>query len=157
MSGFSSSILPALTNSPTAIVNGFSSGSPNGVVMAANGCLETLSGALTANTLATILNLSTGGVIERLALYTKDATARTLRLQVTIDGVIVFDSTSASISTSAMGIIAIGVVVLSETTGSVYAFYPGAPVPYNSSCVVKIASSLSETDKIALLSSYRTC
>lgn len=156
MSGIASSMSSAAVLPAAAIVNGFSSGSPTSVVMSANGCKEILSGALTANTLATVLSVTGGGVIDRLALYTKDATARTLRLQVILDGVTAFDSTSASTSTSAAGIIAIGVVALSESAGSVYAFTTGPSISFNASCVIKVASSLSETDKIAALISYRT-
>lgn len=156
MSGIASSMSSAAVMPARAIVNGFSSGSPTSVVMAANGCKEILSGALTAATLATVLSVTGGGAIDRLALYTKDATARTLRLQVVLDGVTAFDSTSASTSTSAAGIIAIGTVVLAESAGSVYSFMTGPVISFNSSCVIKVASDLTETDKIAVLISYRT-
>ena len=156
MSGIASSMSNAAEKAAASIVNGFSSGGPTSVVMAANGCKEILSGALSAGVLATVLSVTGGGVIDRLALYTKDATARTLRLQVVLDGVTAFDSTSASTSTTAAGIIAIGTVVLAEAAGSIYSFMTGAAISFNSSCVIKVASDLTETDKIAVLISYRT-
>ena len=138
--------------SPAAIVNYFSTTgwSQYPVITGANGTIkEILSGALTANTLATLLTLTGSGIISIASIYTKDATARTLRLQMIIDGVTVFDSTSASISISGQGGYAIGYV--SGSNGHV-----GEKVPFNTSLVMKIASSLTETDKVAIGVKYWT-
>lgn len=132
----------------TAIVNYYSAGGVNSGQDLSNGIAsntrETLSGALTAATLLTLHNLTGRGRLNELTLYTKDATARTVRLQLTIDGLVVFDATSSSIATPGYGIVALGGGIVSAQ--GLMAFQP---VLWNTSCVIKVASSLTETNKIA--------
>lgn len=108
---------------------------------------EVLSGALTANTLATVLSLTGPGEVPLLTSYTKDATVRTVRTVVIVDGVTVFDSTSASI-----GVANRGAIVAGELAGTSGAYYvtQGNPIRFSVSLVVQQASNLTETDKIAL-------
>ena len=108
---------------------------------------EVLSGALTANTLATVLSLTGPGEVPLLTSYTKDATVRTVRTVVIVDGVTVFDSTSASIGTANRGAIVAGEVA--GTSGAHYVTQ-GNPIRFSVSLVVQQASNLTETDKIAL-------
>jgi len=115
------------------------------------GAKHILSGALTANTLATVLSITGAGVIGYLSISSIDATARTLRLQVTIDGVVAYDYTSASISSASAGIGVIGGTAQGAVTPSESA------IPFNSSLVIKVASNNSETDKIGIGVKYRTC
>jgi len=133
---------------PITIVNKFSStAAPQNVTNVAVSAKTYQSGALTANTLATATGLGqvTGsGKIKLLCLYTNDATARTLRLKVTIDGTSVFDSTSSSVSSSIYGVFAVG---FADASGTV--FHEDG-IYFNSSFKIEIASSLSETDKIAV-------
>lgn len=104
-----------------------------------------LSGALTATTLVAALSLTGPGSCKFLSVLAIDTTSRTMRLKLTIDGVVVFDSTSAAITIASSGLVAIGGM---------------SSVPYiedvrfNSSFLAEIASSLSETDKIALNTIY---
>lgn len=106
------------------------------------------SGALTSGVLSTVLSIIGPGQCPLLAMSTADATARTLRMQVICDGVTVFDSTSASITSAARG----GIVAGScDSSGRVV---DGTPIYWNSSFVVKIASSLTETDKINVAYRY---
>lgn len=133
------------------ITNGFSAGgtSMSGLAASvsindANCAKETLSGALTANTLATVLTLTGAGHVPYLAAYAKDATSRTVRMQVIVDGVTVFDATSNAITGSGTGILAAGQLG-QEATG-----IQSTPIRFNSTCVVKVASSLTETDKVAI-------
>ena len=107
---------------------------------------EVLSGALTANTLATVLSLTGPGEVPLLTSYTKDTTARTVRTVVIVDGVTVFDFTSASIGVPKRGAIVAGQVA---GGGSSYVTQ-GNPIRFSVSLVVQQASSLTETDKIAL-------
>lgn len=139
------------SRSPVSIVNAISTnGWSETIISAPQGVKEILSGALTAATLATLLTVTGQGILNIAAIYNKDATARTLRLQIVIDGVTVFDSTSASIATAGgRGGVAVGYV-----SGSVLA--GGAAVPFNTSLVIKAASSLTETDKIAIGVAYIT-
>jgi hypothetical protein len=150
LSQFAGGALP-----PKNIVNAYST---NGYTLGANdrsdaialslGAKSITSGALTAATLATVLSVTGSGVIDYLSVWKMDATSRTVRVQVTIDGVICFDSTSAAGATAATGPTVLG----SSQTGS-YAF---EPVPFKQSLVVKIASSLTETDKLSIGYKYWT-
>ena len=132
----------------TSIVNFHSSGgtsAANVQVTANSGAREVLSGALTANTLGTLLSVTGPGRCPQLSAYAKNTTARTIRLVVDVDGVTVFDATSASISTANTGLFAAG----SATSGSA-PLNPGEPIVFTSSFVVRVASSLSETDAVAI-------
>lgn len=117
----------------------------NGDIDAASTVLgkEVLSGALTANTLATVLSLTGPGEVPLLTSYTKDGTARTVRTVVIVDGVTVFDFTSASIGVPNRGAIVAGQVAGGGIT-------QGNPIRFSVSLVVQQASNLTETDKIAL-------
>lgn len=129
----------------TSVVNLHSSGGGSTIIGSASTSFsgkEVLSGALTANTLATALSVSGGGAVPVLVAYTKDATARTVRLKVTADGVSIFDATSASLSNADRGIYAAGQGSNPVTQGE--------PIVFNSSLTVEIASSLTETDKVAI-------
>jgi len=100
-----------------------------------------ISGALTANTLVDLINESgSAGEISHLALKTNDATARTIRVVVTIDGTVIFDRTSASVSTDNAGIFLAG----QKNSGSTIAL---PPIKYTNSKRVQYASSLTETGK----------
>lgn len=111
---------------------------------------KTLSGALTANTLKTMLNLAGEGTLLFLGMTAVDATSRTMRMKITIDSVVVFDSTSAANTTAGAGFTAVGTVA-SPSTGSNAVL---GEVPFRATCVVEIASSLTEIDKINFFDSY---
>jgi len=104
--------------------------------------VSTLSGALTAATLKTMLNVTgSGGVMPFLSVATVDATARTMRIVVTVDGVAVFDRTSASFSAFPRGALLAGVPASSNA-------YTLEPIRWTTSLKIEIASSLTETDKL---------
>jgi len=105
---------------------------------------EVLSGALTANTLATVLSLTGPGEVPLLTSYTKDGTVRTVRTVVIVDGVTVFDFTSASI-----GVPNRGAIVAGQVAGGP-GVTQGNPIRFSVSLVVQQASNLTETDKLAL-------
>ena len=151
MSNLNQFLSGVTSRSPASLVNYISTTGWNGIaILNTRGDVKAiLSGALTANTLATLLTVTGGGVVNLLTIKTVDATARTLRIQVVVDGATVLDSTSASISLGDQGGIAIG--------GAVGVGYQVSDeVPFNTSFVVKVASSLTETDKIAIGVKYRT-
>lgn len=132
----------------TSVVNAHSSGGTTSGIQiaatAANGMKSVLSGALTSGALATVLSVTGAGAVPALTAYTADATARTVRLKVTVDGVVVFDATSSSITTASHGIFAAGFVGGSNT------FQQGEPIQFSASLTVEVASSLTETDKISV-------
>ena len=138
-----------------SIVNYFSSGgastgSINIASAATNGNKETLSGALTANTLATLVSLTGRGRVNSITAYTKDTTSRTIRCQIIVDGTTVFDATSSAIVTTGAGMVPIGTI---DGNGAIQQY---GQIVYYTSFVVKVASSLSETDKVAVGSNYET-
>ncbi|WP_457321629.1 hypothetical protein [Roseateles sp. P5_E11] len=134
----------------TSITNAYSGGgvaSANPVAASVNSNMgkEVLSGALTANALATILSVTGSGEIPFLTAYTKDATSRTVRLKVTVDGTSVFDATSAATTT-----VGAGIVVVGEIATASFPVQAGLPLRFNASLLIQIASSVSETDKVAI-------
>lgn len=139
---------------PTSIVRLSSGAAPTGMALIAGygGEKVTLSGALTANTLKTMLNISGAGVLKACAVQALDTTSRTLRLKITIDGVAAFDpGASAANTTANSAIVGVGGITTYNSTNFMLAF---ERIPFNTSCLVEIASSLSETDKLALLYAY---
>ena len=133
----------------TSIVNFYSSGGVSSGSALSSGTASNsrsvLSGALTANALKTLLTVTGGGEVPLLFVSTQDATSRTLRVRVTVDGAVVFDATSSAIAASNQGTVVMGQPV---STSYLAAVSPG--IRFNSSLVVEAASSLSETDKVLL-------
>ncbi len=149
------SVNPVNARTPLAIINQFSSGASataSNAMQGQGGPKAVLSGALTANILVTSLNISGAGSLFFLGVSTQDTTSRTIRAKLTLDGVVVFDATSSAISTTADGIILVGTVLV-NASGLGFCY---GNIPFQNSCVLQIASSLSETNKIATLYSYAT-
>ena len=109
------------------------------------------SGALTANTLVTVLSLTGQGVVLFAGCGSVDATSRTHRFKLTIDGVVVYDATTAAATAIYKGILVIGIMNL----GSVYLLPVPDAVPFNSSFLLEYASSVSETAKTLFNYMYR--
>ena len=130
-----------------SIVNGFSSGGVSTTAVNAqaptNNAREVLSGALTAATLKDIVSITTGGQIDFISAYSKNATSRTIRLVVILDGTTVFDATTGAVAATSSGIVAVG---QNPSSGWVKA----SPIRFNASCVIRVASSLTETDNVAV-------
>ena len=133
---------------PQTLVNGFSDGLWL-IPIPRSPAKGIPSGALTAGTLKTVLSITGPGAVNYLAINKIDATSRTVRLKVTIDGIAVFDVTSAANTTANNGLIAVGSVV--DTT-----WLQLGEVTFNASLLVEIASSLSETDKLNIFTIYET-
>jgi hypothetical protein len=131
-----------------SIVNFCSSGATSLASINGNGATncarEVLSGALTAATLKDIVSITGGGSISYLSAYAKNATSRTVRLVVVLDGVTVFDATSSAVTANGSGLMAVGTGAGSST------YIQAAPIRWNSSCVIRVASSLTETDNVAV-------
>ena len=129
------------------VVNAFSTAGAAPIAIAGGTGLfnakNVATGALTANTLANLLTLTGSGRCSMAAVASVDATARTHRLQIIVDGSVAFDATSASTAAGGSGIFAAGATVSS-------ALIPGDPIYFNSSFSINYASSLSETGKTNL-------
>ena len=132
---------------PKVIINAYSTNGFTPLAVSAAGAKAILSGAVTAGTLKTILSLTGQGAIDFLSFSAFDITSRTVRCKVTIDGVIVFDSTGSAL-TSANGGVVFGSIVNGYASLNT--------VNYNSSVLVEIASSLSENDKVGIYVIYKT-
>lgn len=142
---------------PTSIVHSASVAGWGGVANlgttgAANAGGKTiLSGALTANTLATILSITGAGSVQYLDVISADATSRTIRVEITVDGVVVYDFTSAAIATASAGRVLIGMNI-----GGANSVASLESLNFKSSFAVRVASSLSETDKVYITTRYWT-
>lgn len=112
---------------------------------------STLSGGLTASTLKTMLNISGArGVMSICAVRTTDATARTIRLKITCDGTVIYDKNSA-VAVSGQGIFSNGI---SGQNGTNQIQIGSSMIRFQSTLLVEISSSLTETDKLQLLYDY---
>lgn len=138
---------------PRAIVNFDSQGGQalqSGVGNPIN-CQKFASGALVANTLAAQINVTGGGVINFLRAYVNDSTTRTLRCRLTLDGVVVFDATSAPCGTANSGMQIVGGLAISGSWSAEM-----DQIPFSKSFKFEVASSLSETGTIETVMQYRT-
>jgi len=136
---------------PVALINGHSSGGTHSI-SPINSWMNIhkpiLSGALVAGVYKELLAISGAGAVKFLVALTKDVTARTVGLKVVLDGVTVFDAVSSSITAGSCGLIAVGAATAGgQNLDSVH---------FNSSLSVSVKSSISETDKLAIETSYVT-
>ena len=105
-----------------------------------------LSGGLTADTYLELVSLSSSGVLWFAGAYRKDGTARTVGLKISIDGTTVFDQTDASDTTTNGGHIGVGIADNVASAGAV-----PQQIRFNASLSLQIKSSITETDKLALV------
>ena len=142
---------------PKNIINAFSTSGVTGIAMLlssgeASKAVKVVGlGAVTAGVLKTALSVTGAGQIDFLAIVAADTTPRTLRMKVTIDGVVAFDSTTASISITGAGMPVIGVAASATSVSMTL-----QPTFFNSSLLVEAASSLSEAAPANVGYNYRT-
>lgn len=110
------------------------------------------SGVTVANTLKTVLNLTGPGVINFLGVLNDTAPyTSTIRAQLILDGVTVFDFTSAAnVGSGNQGAYLIGSVDASASPILTVDF-----VPFKTSCVLNIATSLGGTNLVGIPAIYR--
>lgn len=129
---------------PKSIITGYSGG---GVSYVGNAAVTpflgaiVLSGALTANTYKDILTLSGRGSLHIAYAYANDTTSRTIGMKIVVDGVTIFDAISGTLTAQYGGIIGAG------CRGDNYIITP-VNIPFNSSLVISVKSSIGETDKV---------
>lgn len=132
------------------IINAFSGGGVSVPNLAASSATnmgkEFLSGAMTAGAWTVVpgLSLTGAGQAALLAAYATNTTPRTVGLRVTVDGVEVFNATSNTVSSIGSGLVAAG-------KADSVAFGSSVPIRWNSTLLVEVKSSLTETDKIAVV------
>ena len=121
----------------------------SGAIQDPNIARASLSGALTANTLVDLLNESgSAGQIDQFSIASVDATARTLRVVITVDGTQILDVTSASFSAANSGGLWAGI-----SNASIALQLP--PIKYTNSIRLQYASNLTETAKFNLYLAYQ--
>ena len=141
--------LPATTQ----IVNEYSIGGKSlaNLAVGQQGIAVT-SGSGTANVLATLLTVNGAGYCPYLICYSNSAVpTHTIRCQVIVDGVTVYDATSDSIATTTWRGMCVVDSVPSATSNS---DGTGVPIRFNSSLIVKACSSQSGTDYVAVRYEY---
>lgn len=143
-SGSGSSLPPA-----TALITSSFTASPQASAgdirgSSANGATSAFSGTLGVGVLGTLLNITGAGWVPLLNAASSDATARTVRMRVTVDGTVVFDATSATVGTAGRGIFAAGMVT---NTGVVE---QAQPIRFNTSLRVEAATSLAENGGVTV-------
>ena len=113
--------------------------------------------AVTADVLTTILSLTGSGVIPLLALQSTNATVRSHRIKVTIDGNVVFDSTSAALNTTSVTADVYGVLIPVYNSGSLVSMtYSPDNIGFRKSLLIEYASNLSETGGALIAYRYLT-
>lgn len=130
--------------------NGSMAASPQGLI-GTTAVAPTVTGALTANTLATVLSLSGKGVISFAGCASVDATSRTHRMKITLDSAVIYDATSAATVQVGDWLIPIGSIT-NHTTLSPGVIYE--PLVFNTSLLIEYASSVSETGKTYIATRY---
>lgn len=143
----------------TSIVNSYSAAGVGSVAMnVGTEPKATQTGSLTATVLATILNITgTAGQLSFLAIISADATSRTLRVKITVDGSSVWDYTSAAITTANNGIPILGYYSAGIIGGGDAQMQAHNPtVKFRSSLKIEVASSLTESNKSTVYYKYNT-
>ena len=113
---------------------------------------QTTSGTLSAATLVDVLNITGSGELNFAACAGVDATSRTHRFKLTLDGVVVYDATTAATAALRTGIMLVGGMSSAASTPAMYV----EKITFNVSCRLEYASSLGETAKTIFGTLYRT-
>jgi len=135
---------------PNGLLNGSSSlptvSVASGTVTPYGGVKTLITGAQTASVLSTALNLSGKGSIDFLMLTSIDSFSKTHRVVVTLDGVVVFDSTSSAVGSTSVFFPIIGAVAVCDASQNNYSVV-GYPLIFDRSLLIQYASSITETNK----------
>lgn len=139
--------------SVSSIVNRNSTGGGSGVTVFSDSNVKTLAAAtLVAATLQTALTIPSGrGTLNICHAQTSNATSKSVRLKVTIDGRVIFDSTSSVATNSA--VTAVGFLTINENSTPTY-MITGQPIAFKSSLLVEVASSATEATGINTMVNY---
>ena len=111
---------------------------------AANLAIRYTSGSLTANTLATMFSFSGAISVSQLSVKVNNATARTIRIRIVIDGIEAFNRTSTTNATSGHGVHFAGIADANSATGE----FILPPIVATESLLVEWASSLTESSTL---------
>lgn len=141
-----------ISTSTTGIYNAFSTAgyAPASIVSCANGGpIITGSGALTAGVLAPLYTFNnTRSKISHLTIRAVDATVRTLRVKITNENGVIYDFTSAALTTNQ------GCCLAGQARNDAFIIFP--PIESLVNCKIEIASSVTETGKFTIEIAYQT-
>jgi hypothetical protein len=128
-------------STPRQIVNKWALAGFNASVIAPGRGKYSASPAMgVANTLTTVLSLAGSGIVNYLSLVQADAVVRNLRVKLVLDGVTVFDFTSAPTpGNTNYGLTLVGTM---QNIGTYDADL--VSMPFKTSCVLSISSSVVE-------------
>ena len=130
---------------PSGIVmDGLYESAPNAPTAHVGGSYS-LSGSCTAATLKTLLSVTGRGALAMLGVASVDATSRTHRLKITLDGTVIYDKTSTATTTYGLFVVLGYIVVVGTSSSGVCS--EGVPLLFDSSLLIEYASSVTETDK----------
>lgn len=114
---------------------------------------QILAGTTVANTYKTALSVTGAGSLLFAALATNNATSRTIKMRITIDGVQVSERTGTAMASLGKAIVAVGAIDgAASAPGTVPITF--GDVRFNKSLLIEVQSSLAETDLIYLLTNY---
>lgn len=117
-----------------------SAGSPNSADGATIVAIPANSGIGGADTLQTVLSVTGKGALSFFGIQTTNTTSRILRVKITLDGVVVYDSTNTAGVTTGRWAVAHG----SSGVANGYPLVEGTPLIYNASLLCEVASNLSD-------------
>lgn len=105
--------------------------------------------SLTATTLTTLLSVTGSGQIDLLYFMENTAGPKTVRIKVTLDGTVIFDQTSASVtkgtSQGNQGAVVLGIVGGVFNGTYIRTYIAGAqPIIFNSSLLIEVQSSTTD-------------
>lgn len=113
-------------------------GAAGGIANAAALATVVLGAPVSANVLTTILSTSGRGAVQYLGVQNFDTGSRTQRLKVTMDGVVIFDLTSAAATDTTQIYPCIGSLVFTGSTVPIFTF---EPLTFESSLLIEYTSS----------------
>lgn len=138
--------------SVASVVNKNSTSSAGVTVSSASNVKILAAATLVAGTLQTALTIPSGrGTLNICHAQTSNATSKSVRLKVTIDGRVIFDSTSSVATNSA--VTAVGFLTINENSTPTY-MITGQPIAFKSSLLVEVASSVTEATGINTMVNY---
>ena len=120
------------------------------ILAQAAGATTAASGTVSAGVLKTALSVTGKGCLNWGAIYANLATGKTLRVQITIDGVVVRNFTSAGINASNTGYVFCGTGFYSASASSA----SFQPLFFKTSLLVEFADSTAETNGLTFASNH---
>ncbi len=121
------------------------------LISSITGCKVLAVGATTAAVLKTVISITGAGSFQALGVSAVDATSRTIRAKLTLDGVVVFDST-----TNAVTALNRGLAIVGAFNGTAADTPNLGECMFNTTALLEVASSNTEATGIQVVTIYDT-